>query len=221
MDEEVYGDDHQFVLAVEGRIDVVPVSDIQSSTDFTLHQGNMAAVSTESALKSTEESENVLNKPAPSSARAVKKSLSTPNNSKDLYSLPRKGAFSKEREEINKRAFELWLSKKLEEDKQRQSQASTPTESIEEKKRMNEKAFEAWLEKKKSIQAMNAAAKLEAERSKSTCRTAKSSCGFEEWVRKKNEEKAKKLEFEALKRKELEESAARVDPVVSKKAYSR
>lgn len=226
MDEEL-DEAGQFVLAVEGRIDVVPVSDIQSSTDVSYQQSTMAAVSTESALKSTGEPRrqrsNDRIKTAPSSV-TVKKSYSTPNNSnsKDLYSLPRKGAFSKEREETNKKAFDLWLNKKLEEDirKRSSSQTSSTTESTEEKRKLNQKAFEAWLGKKKSQQTLNST-KIGSRSSAAGCISVKSSCGFEEWVRKKNEEKAKRLEYEALKKKELEESAAQVDPVLSKKAYSR
>ncbi len=217
------GIDDQILLAVEGKIQLVTASDIQSSSDVLDNQ-KMATKEITTSVSAAPNNHNNNNN-SYSTVIAVKPQPSCNNyqghNTSKYLFLPRKGDYDKERERNNEQAFQSWLRKKIELHKSSHVlHSGTNVDRIDEDKRyLNEKAFTAWLEKKKEQKdTIKPANTVEIEPQISIM---KHSYSHEEWKRKKDKEKSKQEQFDNYRRQELEETTKHLDTDLAKKAYKR
>ena len=200
-------DDH-VLLEVEGKIQLLSTSDIQVDVDTTetIKMASPVIDSSPSKSKGFE----VLQKP--SGHLDQNKPFHDAYTSRYLV-LPRKGSFNKERESCNNQAYQSWLKHKIEQElyhKRRESlnAADTMKDRSEERKQMNERAFRAWLEKKnvQIVKERQSSSAIQA----TMCPDLKTkSYSFEQWLKKKEEQKLEQIKLEQRRRRKRKSSPNR------------
>lgn len=140
------------------------------------------------------------------------------------------GTSTDDRMQLNERAFQVWIERKnmeLQEKRRRDKNRISTSETQEEKLVRNREAFESWLRNKQRLllsqKATAAAERIEEEKElmSEEKKREKQKEMFRSWLKRKNIERARDIEMEEGRQKELNEIARTKGTDIAQKAYKK